>query len=72
MIAYIFSRVPEQNGISRLYNMLEIYHSCPEPIYNLVFSREVRQVVMSRWRFIHMKQRTVLTYIFDQSVFIGY
>ena len=23
--------LPEQNGISRVYNMLEIYHSCPEP-----------------------------------------
>ena len=25
------SRVPDQNGISQLYNMLEMYHSCPEP-----------------------------------------
>ena len=25
------SRVPDQNGVSRLYNMLEIHHSGPEP-----------------------------------------
>ena len=25
------SRVPGQNAISRLYNMLERYHSCPQP-----------------------------------------
>ena len=25
------TRVQDQNGISRLYNMLEIYHSGPEP-----------------------------------------
>ena len=25
------SRVPDENGVSRLYNMLEIHHSGPEP-----------------------------------------
>ena len=25
------SRVPDQNGVSQLYNMLEIHHSIPEP-----------------------------------------
>ena len=30
------SRVPDQNGISQLYNMLEIYHSGLEPLkYNV-------------------------------------
>ena len=24
-------RIPDQNGISQLYNMLEIHHSGPEP-----------------------------------------
>ena len=28
------TRVPDHNGISRLYNMLEIYHSGPEPSIN--------------------------------------
>ena len=29
---YVYSsKVPDHNGISRLYNMLEIYLSCPEP-----------------------------------------
>ena len=27
----IILRVPDQSGISRLYNMLETYHSAPEP-----------------------------------------
>ena len=26
----VVSRVPDQNGISRLYSMLEMYHSGPE------------------------------------------
>ena len=33
------STVPDQSGISRLYNMLEIYYSGPEPsISNSVFT----------------------------------
>ena len=31
MYMYI-SRVSDQNGVSHLYNMLEIYHSGPEPL----------------------------------------
>ena len=33
-------RAPDQNGVSRLYNLLEIYHSGPEPskIILLLFS----------------------------------
>ena len=30
-LLHLVSRVPDQNCISRLYNMLEIYHSGPEP-----------------------------------------
>ena len=31
MMLGIILRVLDQNGISRLYTMLEIYHSGPEP-----------------------------------------
>ena len=32
-----FLRVPDQNIISRLHNMLEIYHSGPEPLICFTF-----------------------------------
>ena len=35
------SRVPDQNSVSRLYNMLEIYHSGPEPsIWSLEWEQQ--------------------------------
>ena len=30
-MAYCIFRVPDENGVPRLYNMLEIHHSGPEP-----------------------------------------
>ena len=35
-LVVFISRVPDQNGISQLYNMLEMYHSGPEPsVWNM-------------------------------------
>ena len=36
----IISRVQDQKGISQLYNMLEIYHSGPEPLNYIVDAQQ--------------------------------
>ena len=48
-MALEFSRVPDQNGISRLYNMLVIYHSGPEPSFCWFPSLSVVQAACFLW-----------------------
>ena len=47
MLTLIISRAPDQNGISRLYNMLEIYHSGAEIAQLVVLGLAVHSVAGS-------------------------